>query len=141
MPVTSHQKLQDVVRKRFHDEFGDEYEVAYDNAPFDQPDNEMWVRWTVVSGESFRVSLGATPRIRHTGVAIAQVFALAGKGTRDAVVLADRIKTKFLCTTDNTSVAGNSVVFKTPSINQIGRSGGQWWQINVSCPYYADEIQ
>jgi|3_EtaG_2_1085321.scaffolds.fasta_scaffold110185_2 hypothetical protein len=141
MAVVSHQKLHDVVRKRFHDEFGDEYAIAYDNAPFDQPDDEMWIRWTIVSGDSIQVSVGVDPRIRHTGVAMAQVFSPAGKGTRDGLILADRIKTKFLSTTDSTSVSGNSVVFKTPSVNQVGRPGGQWWQINVACPYYADEIQ
>ena len=140
MTVTSHQKLHDVVRKRFNDEFGDEFRIAHDNAPFTQPDDETWIRWSVLSGDSFAVSIGITPRHRHTGIAVAQVFAPAGKGTRDALILADRIKTKFRSTTDSTSVSGNSVVFKTPSISQIGRSGNQWWQINVSCPYYADEF-
>ena len=82
----------------------------------------------------------STSRNRHTGVAIAQIFSVLGKGTREATILADRIVSKFRSVTDSLSVAGNSVVFKTPSISSVGRSGSQWWQINVSCPYYADEI-
>jgi hypothetical protein len=141
MTVASHQKLQDIVRKRFHDEFGDEYLVCHDNAPFTQPDDEMWVRWNVTMGESSRVDFGAsTNRNRHTGVAIAQIFAVLGKGTRDATILADRIVSKFRSVTDSLSVSGNSVVFKTPSVTTVGRSDSQWWQLNVSCPFYADEI-
>jgi|TARA_R110000824_G_scaffold210984_1_gene396858 hypothetical protein len=141
MTVASHQKLQDVVRKRFSDEFSDEYIVCYDNAPFEQPDDEMWVRWSVTTGESFRADIGAsTSRNRHTGVAIAQIFTVLGKGTRESLILADRIVSKFRSVTDTVSVSGNSVVFKTPSVTTVGRSGSQWWQINVSCPYYADEI-
>ena len=142
MTVTSVQKLHDVVRKRFADEFGDEFFIAYDNAPFDdQPDDEMWLRWSVTSGETFTAEMGGTSsRYRHTGVAVAQIFAVLGKGTRDALILADRIKNKFLNTTDSTSVVSNSVVFRTPSVIHVGRADSQWWQINVNCPYYADEI-
>ena len=141
MTITNQQKLHDVVRKRFADEFGDEFIVCYDNAPFEQPDNEMWIRWSVSNGDTYRVSIGAsTSRYRHSGVAGAQIFSVLGKGTRDALILADRIVAKFLSITDKTSVPGNSVVFRTPTITHVGRSDSQWWQINVSCPFYADEI-
>ena len=141
MSVESSQKLHDVIRKRFADEFGDEYFVAYDNAPFDQPDDEMWIRWSVLSGNTIKADIGgSTGRYRHNGVAVAQIFSVLEKGTRDGLILADRIVAKFLATTDKTSVANNSVVFRTPSITHVGRTGSQWWQINVSCPYFADEI-
>jgi len=139
MTVASHQKLHDVVRKRFSDEFGKEYSVSYDNAPFTQPDSETWIRWSVTTGDSFPIELSGKTQ-RHTGVAIAQVFSLLGKGTREALILADRIVAKFLSQADTTSVSGNSVVFRTPSIRQVGRTDSQWWQINVTCPFYADEI-
>jgi len=141
MTVASHQTLHDVVRKRFSDEFSKDYSVAYDNAPFDQPDNEMWIRWSVLTGNSFRTDLGgSTNRQRHSGIGMAQIFSLLGKGTRDALILADRIVARFNSVSDTTSVSGNSVIFRTPSISHVGRADSQWWQINVSCPFYADEI-
>jgi len=141
MSVASHQKLHDVVRKRFSDEFGDEHLIAFDNAPFEQPDDEIWIRWSVTTGETWQASIGGSKnRYRHNGVAIAQIFAVLGKGTREALILADRIVEKFQTTTDSASVSGNSVNFRTPSITHVGRADSQWWQINVNCPYYADEI-
>jgi len=108
--------------------------VAYDNAPFDEPDNAVWVRFTVLTGDSDQASFGAQKRFRTIGIAVAQIFQPIMQGDKASLALADRIVTAFRSVTDS------GVVFKTPSLRRVGRTE-KFNQINVSCPFYADDVQ
>lgn len=108
--------------------------VAYDNAPFTEPADSKWVRFAVLEADSSQVSLGTGRRFRTPGVAVAQIFVPIQQGDKDALVLADQIKLAFRAQ----SVGG--VVYKTPSLRRVGRTG-KWYQINVNCPFYADDIE
>lgn len=102
--------------------------VQYDNAPFDPPDEDPWVRFTIVWGSARQTEIGATPKFRGAGVAIAQIFVLEETGTNVLNDLADKIAAVFRKYTDGT------VTFRTPSPRLVGRDG-KWWQLNVECPF------
>ena len=129
--------LANTIRSRFKTQIADvkSLPTQYDNHDFDNPDNEIWCRLTFNPGESSQVACGGpgANRFRTPGVMTAQLFAPVGQGDKDLLVLADAIKTAFRCVTDS------GVVFKTPSIKRIGKRDGQW-QVNVNCPFYADDI-
>ena len=108
--------------------------VAYDNAPFTPTDGVKWVRFTVLPGDSVQASIGVAKRFRTVGVAVAQIFLPIDRGDKDALALAETVKLAFRATT----VSG--VTFRTPSLRRVGRTDN-WYQINVNCPFYADEIE
>jgi hypothetical protein len=131
------EQLANTIRSRFKTQVADTQSLPtqYDNHSFDNPDNAQWCRLTINFGESFQASNGGTGanRFRTPGVMTAQLFTPTGKGDKDILALADVIKTAFRCVTDS------GVVFKTPSIKRVGRVKKEW-QINVNCPFYADDI-
>ena len=107
--------------------------VEHDNAEFTKPDEALWVRFTIKHGESVQLSFGSTKRFRFPGVAIAQVFMPQQKGDAEAVIMADKIATAFR------SVTAAGVTYRTPSVMNIGRVANEY-QVNVTCPFYSDEI-
>lgn len=106
--------------------------TLYDNDPTDKPQHTMWVHFTLQEGETFVRTLGTVKTYRTPGIATAQIFIPVGQGDKDALALADKIKTAFR------AIRVSGVVFKTPSVRRVGRTDS-WWQLNVSCPFYADE--
>jgi len=132
----NHETLHNTIRKRFKDqvETPQSIKVAYDNAPFVRPNNAIWARWSILTGVSFQASTGGqTNRFRTSGVAIAQIFGPIEAGDKAILVIVDVIKSAFRRVTDT------GVVFKTPSVITLGRMENEW-QINVQCPFYADDI-
>lgn len=125
--------IHNAIRSRFKTQVADAQSVStqYDNAPFAEPAT-IWVRWTVLDGESDQVSLPSpTARIRRTGVAIASIFAPLEQGDSAALALADTIAAAFR------RVTADGVTYFTPSATPIGRDGASW-QLNVVCPWYSD---
>lgn len=123
------------IRSRFKAEVADAQSVPtqYDgDRQFTPPEDARWARWTVLPGESQMVEL-AGKNYRTRGVAIAQVFVPLDRGVQPALALADQIKTAFR------SVEQGGVHFRTPSIANAGRDE-QWLRVNVTCPWYADDV-
>jgi len=122
--------VQNAINSRLADEFAtpEGVSVQYDNAPFTPPDESAWVRFTILWGASRQTEIGATPKFRGTGNAIAQIFVLEETGTSVAVDYADKIATVFRRVTVGT------VTFRTPFPQPVGREG-KWWQLNVDCPF------
>ena len=108
--------------------------VAYDKVQCQEPEDAVWVRFSVLTGDTLQASLGASKRFRTVGVAVAQIFQPINQGDKDALVLADTIKSAFRAT----SISG--VTFRTPSLRRVGRDA-KWYQLNLNCPFYADEIE
>lgn len=132
----THQVLHDIIRTRFKNQvqIPQAISVAFDNAPFTKPDNTIWCRWTILTAESFQASIGGGTNIDRTpGVCIAQIFGPIEAGDKNILTLADVIKGAFRRTTDT------GVVFKVPSVTIVGRTENLW-QVNVSCPFYADNV-
>lgn len=126
--------MANTIRSRFKTLVGDveKIPVHYDNEQKDKPENKLWARLNILPGQSIQVEIGKSERFRTPGVMIVQLFLPIGKGMRDLHKMADKIKTAFRAVT----VTG--VVFRTPSEENVGRTGS-WWQMNVSIPFYADD--
>jgi hypothetical protein len=131
------QSMCNIIRARFKTQVADVLKLPtqYDNQDYNNPDNRLWCRVSIRQGESNQVSAGGTGGNRHrtAGVMIVQIFGPTGKGDRDHLVVADAIKTAFRAVSDT------DVKFRDPSVSFSGRVESEW-QVNVTCPFYADDI-
>lgn len=133
------ESLIQTVRSRFKTEVA-EHEVLegilkavlWDNDEAATPDEGPWILFSVRLGDAVQTALGRSKRFRTPGVAIAMIAVEAGTGEKQALQVADIIRTAFRSLTDE------GVTYKTPTVRTIGRSG-KWWQVNVTCPFYSDD--
>ena len=129
--------IANAIRSRFKTQVADVLSLPtqYDNHKLDNPDNAKWCRLTVKFGETIQKSVGSPTgnRDRTPGVVIAQLFCPAGSGDGELLTVADAVIAAFK------RVTGTGVTFRTPSADVRGRNGAEW-QINVNCPFYADDI-
>lgn len=139
MSTTIYQTITDAIRSRFHTVIAlneaPELVTIYDNERKDTPTSptKMWARCNIRLGESKQTSLGTSKVFRHRGALIVQTFNELERGTKEQNELVDRIRNAFL------SVTVDGVVWLTPSHNTVGRTDN-WWQVNVVCPFFADDI-
>jgi hypothetical protein len=125
-----------IIRSRFKTQVADAetVEVQYDNAPFDAPNDTLWIQLSILPGDSILAEIGETKTYRNPGVAIAAIYAPVGIGTKSSLEIADVINAAFRATSDS------GVTFRTPSVKRIGRTrDGNSWQTNVSIPFFSDE--
>ncbi|MCP4660986.1 MAG: hypothetical protein GY856_36760 [bacterium] len=128
--------MANTIRSRFATqvETAESVAVLYDNEPQDPPDDEQWIRFSILDGRTNQAEMGGNQTTyRTSGVAIAQIFAPMQAGDGAARELADVIVAAFRAVT----VSG--VVFRAPSVGPVGAEG-KWWQLNVSCDFYYDEL-
>lgn len=106
-----------------------------DNAPL--PENagrdDLWARITVLPGSSAQASIGSSPLHRTDSVLSVQLFAQLNRGSGGVGTLAGKVQRKFR------SLLVGGLTFRSPSVRRVGRSG-EYWQVNVSCPFYHEEI-
>lgn len=123
------------IRTRFRTNVTDvySYSTAWDNMPFSPPSGALWLQFSVLHGDSDQVEVGGGGRFRTNGVAFANVFAPVDTGDAAATQAADRIVAEFR------AVTAGGVTYRTPSVRRVGRSGN-WFQINVEIPWYADVV-
>lgn len=132
---TFYNDLHNTVRNRFKVQVEDVESVTtlYDNDPTDEPDAAIWVRWQVQPGQAFQAETGGIKNNhRVPGFGIAQIFGEINLGDKIILELADKIKDAFL------TVTQNGVIFQTTFLTIVGRQGNNW-QVNVNCPFYADD--
>lgn len=132
------QSVEDAIRSRFNTQItiAEAVTTIYDNQDVNPPVSGIWVRFSVVSGETGQVEFGIKKRFRQFGIAVAQVFDEIGRGTKDINVLVNAINTSGVFR----SVSVGGVVYRTPSILRVGRIGS-WYQMNVNIPWYADDVE
>jgi len=107
--------------------------VQYDNARFTQPDG-IWVRLAVLTSETLQWELGSEATERTEGIAIASIFIPWEKALKNANEIAIEIRSHF----NRISVDG--VTYRTPSAPQnLGRVD-EFFQVNVSIPFFIDEV-
>lgn len=131
------------IRTRFNTEWaGGAYStvpVAWANAEFDPPSEDEWVRVTIFDAEAFQVSIGgvagAGNTYRHPGIVVVNIFVPINVGDGLALAMADAVATIFRAWQDATT----KTRFLTPSVSRIG-TDGNWFQINVTCPFERDEL-
>jgi len=129
--------IANAIRSRFKDQIADVLPLTtqYDNQSLSNPDNEIWCRLTINSGETTQKSIGnpGANRERTPGIMTAQLFGPIGNGDGNLKEKAESIRVAFKRVTDT------GVSFGTPKIYEVKRIGKEW-QINVNCPFYADDI-
>jgi hypothetical protein len=123
------------IRKNFRDLIAgpESLDVQYPNAPFEEPLDEIWATMTIIDGETTQASVGKSKRFRTIGIMVIQIKCPAGMGDDQPKELAEKIKAA------HRSIARDGVVWRSPTIKALGRDG-KWWVINVSCPFYSDEV-
>ena len=110
--------------------------IQYDNHETDKAEypDPIWVRVSVLPSDSKHVGTGTVGRFRVTGTMIVQIFQELGKGTADTLSVLDTIRDAF------TSITEDGITWRVPTVNNIGRSG-TWWQTNIVCPFYSDNLK
>ena len=103
--------------------------ILYDNFS-DPPDSDtLHLSVTVVQGETMQVS-SSTWRTR--GIVFFQIYQPVGRGTKEAMDLADFISSKFR------RVSDGGVTFIAADVVPVG-ADGPYWGVNVKSRYYSDE--
>lgn len=130
---------ESTIRTRFDTEWqaqSPSIEYTFDNAGelTEVPDNEPWVRLTVLPGTAQQVEMGNTRRWRRPGVVVVQIFVPAASGTGLAQELGDRVRDIF----EGRTVSG--VVFRATSLSRVAIDG-PWLQYNATTPFHADELR
>lgn len=127
------------IRSRFKTNVADALSLPtqFDNEKFTQPDpsrpDSMWCKFSVQPGDSQQSEISGNSNVyRHSGVAIASIYVPFEIGEGAAEQKAHLIAKEFR------NVTASGVVYRTPSTFRVGRVG-PWWQINVSCPWFANE--
>lgn len=114
-------------------------ELIYDNED-EKPTSDLWIRVALLPGSSSQVDMGAAAkRFRRPGVLVFQTFTRYGHGTGAQEKLVGHIETTF-----RSKLVTGGYHWSTPSVQQLGRQerddNSVWWQINVSCPFYVDDV-
>ena len=108
--------------------------TIYENQERDKPQIGHWARLAIIPGESRQVSIGDTSiRFRRHGIIMVSLFEEIGRGTKNLNILADQVVVAFR------SLIISSIHYRTPTIVRVGRTAN-WWQLNVDCPFFSDEI-
>lgn len=109
-------------------------QIAWRNVKFDPKGLTEWVKLTTRSNESFQASMGADVNVyRYEGTLIVQLFGELNKGSGRLAELTDRV-----CDLFRSKRIGN-ITFRVPQVIDVGTQDG-WYQINVICDFYRDEL-
>jgi hypothetical protein len=110
------------------------YPVVYDNDPATTPTVDYWCHSSLAFGNANKIELGTSGLNRNAGVLTIVVVGPTGKGTGLSLEMADILASAFRNLT-----LGGYIRFKTPRIENVGRVNKKW-NVNVICPFEADEI-
>jgi len=136
--------LANAIRTRFRTEIQvpQSIVVQYDNFPrpidktnaeVNQPEG-VWVKLAVEEGITAQASLGIGKRFRVPGVMRAMIHQPIGLGDQAPRAMFDKINAKFR------AVTAAGVTYSTPTMNGT-RTEGRWFILDVSCPFYADDVE
>lgn len=106
--------------------------VVFDNISYTPVQGTPYVRLSIKSGDSERITIGAREH-RNVGLIIAQVFTPFGAGSNAGLVLADEIAAIYR------DQEFDGVLCRSASISVVGPTT-DWFQINVSIPFKRDEV-
>lgn len=107
--------------------------VAYDNVEFDAPDNENWLRFSILNVGSSYKSIGLNKISRRRGLVFMQIFSKKGSTTLESEQLLDKIVAPF-----ETKLLQN-ITFESPEVLE-NKINDNWYIINVSIPFFYDKI-
>ncbi len=128
-------ELHSAIRARFATAVAAARSLAavYDNDPSGVPtDGSPWGRLTILDGQS-RHTVCGIPEYRLAGVALVQLFGPTGRGDKTLQSYVDTVIAAFRGQT----VAG--VRYGNAYEQRVGETAeGNYYQINVVCPFTAD---
>lgn len=109
-------------------------QLVFENMASPSPDlfNEF-LRLTVQFGTSKRMQIGGGA-YRHPGLVMVQILIKEGVGVSRGVALADDVKDLFL------DVVHQSINFQVPYVTKMPVAEKGWFQVQVSIPFYFDEV-
>lgn len=107
-----------------------------------EPTEGEWARLTILDSDSFPVEIGrSNVQRRSIGNVIVNVFVPLGTGDNRALALADKAAKVF---TDSPRIAcgvSADLRFRDPVIRPQGKdSTGNFYQVNVTVPYWRDSV-
>ena len=107
---------------------------AWPDSKFETASVTEWVKLNVLHGESEQASAGASSNFyRSYGLVEVQIFVEQNSGAKRALELAGFAINIWR------SLSIGSTVFASPRVVQLGYVGS-WYQVNVQCDFYTDEI-
>jgi hypothetical protein len=110
------------------------YDIAWPNVSFTPPADTPWLRFTITEGEAANAGFGGSQNLyRHPGNVIVQVFVPANEGDGRARSIADLVAAVYR----GKRLTPGIRFFDAPYVNTVGRDG-DWWQVNVICPFAYD---
>ena len=119
-----------LIRSRIVDKFP-AIPILLDNEPDAiPPTTGQWIHAQVLQGRTFQAELNTR---RVTGRANFAIFSPINVGELDVMTLADEVADQFRL------ITLSGVVFRTPAIVASRRDRG-YWRVDLSCPYYFEEI-
>lgn len=129
--------IKDAIKFKFETDIsvGQSIPTQYDNQGSTPPENALWIRFSVLPGDSLQKSIGA-PGLnvtRHIGIIIIEIFSPIGTGDKDAYDTIELIRIAFIPGTYN------GILYRTGKASSQGRVGS-WSKINFTIPYQSDEL-
>ena len=108
--------------------------IAWENSGYEPTVGTLYARPTLIAGESTQATLGDSGTDMNIGIYQVDVFAEAGQGKNEALVMADLIADQFK---RGTVLTYNS---RTVRVNNVSRQAGinnadGWYQVIVEVNY------
>lgn len=112
--------------------------TAYDNEAYTPLPGTPWARLSIRDGAARQISLGRPSLDRMAGIVFIQIFAPLNAGDSKARWLADKACGVFRKLHVDTTTG--YMTFGVPYAVPAETPGDNWFQINVLCPFTADEL-
>ena len=132
-------ELHNAIRTRVKEQIQETLKVVtyYDNQPEAVPPSDLskFVCASIRLSNNVKQHVGVSSSYRQEGVLILMVMCEGGKGDKPALEIASS------CIAAFRSLSAGGVVYRTPSPEVVGINPNGWWQVNVTCPFYAETQQ
>jgi hypothetical protein len=134
------------IGRRFNQEWNGLTTISWPNVTFNPPDqlpDSKWVRFNILDDPppgapySLQKSIGSPGNniVRYTGTIVVQCFTGLGKGNLPGLALADKVEQIF------NGFIGTNFKCLIGATKDIGVDKNGWYQVNVSIPFYRDELK
>ena len=98
-------------------------------------DPNSWVRFNILNGESKQTTIGSNANNHfHPGIITIQIFSVPGKGCSRILTLADIVSGIFR-NWNGTNITCRQATVKTIGLDEFG-----WYQVNVTIPFFRNEL-
>lgn len=105
--------------------------VQWPNTSISVRDDAAFLKVTNVWTESEQVTAGRNPRFRDRGTLILSLFTPLDAGEKASLDASVIVRAAMRAT------SVGDLTLRTPSLSKLG-ARGKWYQVNVNCPWYAD---